>query len=57
LGPLLNNEKPDRDYFLLGAGISMVLPYGIQPFANFEAMLGHSYLNNYVGSIGARMEF
>jgi outer membrane autotransporter protein len=52
-----NNDRPDRDYFNLGAGVSMVLPNGIQPFLNFQALLGHSYFNNYVGTVGARVEF
>jgi outer membrane autotransporter protein len=52
-----NNDRPDRDYFNLGAGVSMVLPSGIQPYLNFQALLGHSYFSNYVGTVGARVEF
>ena len=49
-------ESPDRDVFHIGGGIVAALPNGIQAFANIEAMLGHDYLDNYVGTIGVRFE-
>lgn len=30
------NDPPDRNYFNLGVGMSMVLPYGISPFVNYQ---------------------
>ncbi len=50
------SDKPDRDFFHVGAGIAMILPNGIQPFINFEALIGNSLFNNYVGTIGIRLE-
>ena len=51
-----NNDKPDRNFFNLGIGTVLVLPNGIQPFVNFRAMVGHSQFNNYVGTVGVRIE-
>ena len=50
------NDKPDRDFFHVGTGVGLVLPNGIQPFVNFEALLGNSLFNNYVGTVGIRVE-
>jgi uncharacterized protein YhjY with autotransporter beta-barrel domain len=50
------SDKPDRDFFHVGTGIAMILPNGIQPFINFEALVGNSLFNNYVGTIGIRLE-
>lgn len=50
-------EKPDRDFFHVGGGIVAVLPRDLQAYANFEALLSHRYLNDYVGSIGVRLGF
>ncbi len=52
-----NNERPDRDYFTLGTGVSIILAHGIQPYVNFQALVGHSYFSDYVGTIGGRVEF
>lgn len=48
-------DRPDRDFFHLGTGLVAVLPNGWQAFANFETLLGHSYFDNYVGSVGVRL--
>jgi len=48
-------EKPDRDFFELNAGVSVVLPNGMQGFANFRTLLGHSYFDDYVGTVGLRI--
>lgn len=50
-------ERPDRDFFHLGGGVVAVLPKNLQAYANFETLLGHSYLNDYVGSTGVRFGF
>jgi outer membrane autotransporter protein len=50
-------DRPDRDFFHVGTGIVAVLPKGFQSYINFEALLGHSYLNNYVGTVGVRLGF
>ena len=51
-----NNDKPDRDFFNLGIGTVLVLPNGIQPFANFRAMVGNDRFDNYAGTVGVRIE-
>ena len=38
---LFQTDPPDRDYFNLGVGVSMVLPKGMQPFLNFRELLGY----------------
>jgi outer membrane autotransporter protein len=50
-------DRPDRDFFHVGTGIVAVLPKGFQSYINFEALLAHSYLNNYVGTVGVRLGF
>lgn len=50
-------ERPDRDFFHVGGGIVASFPRDLQTYANFEALLGHSYLNDYVGSVGVRLGF
>lgn len=50
------SDRPDRDFFHLGTGVAMMLPNGIQPFVNFEALVGNNLFNNYVGTIGIRLE-
>lgn len=50
------NDVPVRDYFNLGAGLTMVLPNGWQPFVNFRAMVGNSQFENYAGTFGLRVE-
>ena len=52
-----NNESPDRDYFHVGGGLSILLAHGIQPYVNFQALVGHSYFTDYIGTIGGRVEF
>jgi uncharacterized protein with beta-barrel porin domain len=50
------NDKPDRDFFHIGTGLGLVLPHGIQPFVNFETLLGNSQFTNFVGTAGIRLE-
>jgi uncharacterized protein YhjY with autotransporter beta-barrel domain len=50
------NDKPDRDFFHVGTGVGLVLAHGIQPYVNFEALLGNSMFNNFVGTVGIRLE-
>jgi uncharacterized protein YhjY with autotransporter beta-barrel domain len=48
-------DKPDRDFFHVGAGIIAILPNGFQAFANFETIRGHAYFDNYIGTVGVRV--
>ena len=49
-------EAPDRDFFELGIGLVAVLPNGLQPFANFRTLLGHSDFDSFSGSLGLRVD-
>jgi outer membrane autotransporter protein len=51
------NETPVRNFFNLGVGLVAVLPNGLQPYANFRAMVGNEQFNNYAGILGLRLEF
>lgn len=53
---VFQEEAPDRDFFKLSAGVSAVLPNGMQAFANFSTILGHEYLESYAGTLGVRFE-
>ncbi len=50
------SDKPDRDFSHIGTGLGMMLPHGVQPFINFEALLGNRLFNNFVGTVGIRLE-
>ncbi|WFP52196.1 autotransporter outer membrane beta-barrel domain-containing protein [Methylomonas sp. EFPC3] len=51
-----NNDRPDRDFYHLGAGIGLTLPNGIQPFVNFDTLLGNRFFDHLVGTVGVRLE-
>lgn len=50
------NDKPDRDFFHLGTGVGLLLPNGVQPYLNFEALLGNRFFSNFAGTVGVRIE-
>ncbi len=51
------NEKPDRDFFVLSAGIVASLPNGIQLFGSYRTLLGHRLFDSNTGTLGFRMTF
>ncbi len=51
------DEEPDTDFFELAIGLSAVLPNGWLPYAQFRTIVGHEFLDSYVGSVGLRLEF
>lgn len=53
---LFTGENPDRNYFNLGSGFVIVLPGGLMPFFDFQALLGYSNLERYRFSGGLRIE-
>lgn len=50
------DEKPDRNFFEVAVGVSAVLPNGWLPYAQFRTIVGHDYLDSYVGAVGFRKE-
>ena len=57
-GPIVTfaEDKPDRDYFNVGAGVVFVLPDGISPFLNFQAEVGNSLESTQTVTAGVRIE-
>ncbi len=51
------NEIPDRDFFEVNAGASLVFAHGAQAFINYRALAGHDYFDGHSASIGMRVEF
>jgi len=50
------NEKPDRDFFRLNAGLALVLANGIQTFAEYRTIFGHSDFTSQGIALGVRVE-
>ncbi len=50
------DEKPDSDFFELAVGLTALLPNGWQPYLQFRTIVGHEFIDSYVGSIGLRLE-
>ena len=54
---LYETDRPDRDYFNVGVGVSMVLRNGMQPFLNFRELLGYRDRNSHTITAGLRIPF
>jgi outer membrane autotransporter protein len=54
---LFETDRPDRNYFNLGVGVSMVLPNGMQPFLNFRELLGYRDRSSHTVTAGLRIPF
>lgn len=52
-----NTAAPDRDYFLLGGGLSGVLQNGVQLYFNYQTLLGYQNVTSHGFSSGVRIEF
>ena len=50
-------DQPDRTSFTIETGVVTLLPNGMQPFANFRVLLGHSFYENYGIVGGIRYSF
>lgn len=50
-------DRPDRDYFAVGAGISSVFRKGLAAFVDYETLLGLRNVVNHSFTAGARFEF
>ena len=54
---LFQTDTPDRDYFNLGVGVSMVLPNGLQPFLNYRELVAYKDRSSHSVSLGLRVPF
>lgn len=53
----VRGDDPDRDTWNAAIGVLLVLPGGWMPFADYEALLGHSFLDRHRVVAGVRKEF
>lgn len=53
----LPSDAPQRHYYAAAAGFSLVLPHGIQAFAQFEELAGMQYVSDRQITGGVRAEF
>jgi outer membrane autotransporter protein len=56
-GFLVRGNTPDRDYFNLGAGLSMTFRRGTSGFVFYETVVGRSDIANHLFIGGIRLEF
>jgi outer membrane lipase/esterase len=54
---LFQTSHPDRNYFNLGVGVSMVLRNGMQPFLNFRELVGYNDRSSHTVTAGLRIPF
>ncbi|MFZ5929846.1 MAG: hypothetical protein ACOY15_01380, partial [Pseudomonadota bacterium] len=52
----VRTDSPDRNYFVLGGGLSALMVGGITTFAEVETVLGKEDYNKYTLRIGGRLE-
>ena len=53
----VSTDKPDRDYFNLGASLLFVLPNGWMPFIDVETLVSYKDLDRQRYTAGLRVEF
>ncbi|MGH8499089.1 MAG: autotransporter outer membrane beta-barrel domain-containing protein, partial [Methylococcales bacterium] len=49
--------KPDRNYAVVGAGLSGTFPYGTSAFLSYDALLGYQNVTSHRVVVGMRIEF
>ena len=54
---LFQTERPDRDYFNVGVGVSMVLPNGVTPFLSYRELLDYKDRSSHSVTVGLRFPF
>lgn len=54
---VITSDAPDRDHANLGLGLLFVLPGGVMPFVDYEALAGYSGYSRHRATIGLRLEF
>jgi uncharacterized protein YhjY with autotransporter beta-barrel domain len=45
-------ESPDRNFGLLRAGLTVVLPNGLRPFVQFQTVFANRNYKSYLGTLG-----
>lgn len=50
-------DEPDRDFAVIGGGISAVFQRNVQAFVDFESVVGRSKVTNNILTTGVRVEF
>ncbi len=50
-------NSPDRDFFVLGTGVSSVLQGGVQLFFNYQTLLGYNRVTSHGFTGGVKLEF
>lgn len=53
----VTNDSPDRDHFNAGLSLAFILPNGISPYVDYEALLGYSDFSRHRLTAGLRVEF
>ena len=53
----VTTDAPDRNYFNAAAGLVMILPNGIMPYIDYEALLGYRNFDRHRLTVGLRLEF
>jgi len=51
------NESPDRDFFEIQAGTSIVMANNVQTYVNYTAITGHNYFDSHSVNFGLRVAF
>ena len=49
-------DDPDRDFFVVGVGLSFTLPRGLQPYVDYDTVLGLRDVSNHMVRAGLRVE-
>lgn len=52
-----DSDRPDRDYFVVGLGVSSVLKDGAKLFVEYETVLGFRDIDEHIFTGGVRFEF
>jgi len=50
-------ESPDRNYFIVGTGVSGTFAKGLTAFLNYDTLLGYRNIDSHLFTVGARLEF
>jgi len=54
---VLGTDDPDRNYYVVGLGVSAVFARGRSAFVSYQGLIGYEDLENHAITAGLRMEF